>query len=293
MDGRRVYLDGAGGLLLPELAMLGRHRETAAWAGGLDPHRHPGVLEVCLIERGAVQWWAGDAVQEVTAGSVYLTGPGEPHGGVDGVLHPCTLQWLQLRLGPQNGSGLPGLDAEEAEALRAALGGLRARCFPAPAAVAPAFRALFLEHERPRGPVALARLAARNALHRLLLAVVAGERAAGADGGVSPAVRRALDWMRDHLAEETRVADAAAVAGLSVPRFHARFAEEVGLPPNQWKLRERVARGRERLLGSDEPVTEVALGLGFGSSQHFATAFKKITGMTPSACRARGRGAAG
>jgi len=40
-----------------------------------------------------------------------------------------------------------------------------------------------------------------------------------------------------------------------------------------------------RLTVERESIVEVALLTGFSSAQHFATSFKKATGMTPSAYR--------
>ena len=95
--------------------------------------------------------------------------------------------------------------------------------------------------------------------------------------------------MLDRHAENFSVAEAAAVAGLKPSRFHARFAAETGLTPAAWRLRHRVERAKRRLEASDESITAVALGGGFGTSQSFATAFRKVTGVSPRAWRASHR----
>jgi AraC-like DNA-binding protein len=51
----------------------------------------------------------------------------------------------------------------------------------------------------------------------------------------------------------------------------------------------RVRAAELRLSNTDEPITNIALDLGFATPQHFATVFRKRTGHTPSAVRARGR----
>ncbi|MBS2027249.1 MAG: helix-turn-helix transcriptional regulator [Deltaproteobacteria bacterium] len=51
----------------------------------------------------------------------------------------------------------------------------------------------------------------------------------------------------------------------------------------------RLTRARDFLQQSDRNLTWIAAELGFSSAQHFATAFRKATGETPSAWRARHR----
>ena len=47
----------------------------------------------------------------------------------------------------------------------------------------------------------------------------------------------------------------------------------------------RIEEAKRRLSESEESVTDVALAAGFSHSQHFSTAFRTATGMTPSTFR--------
>ena len=280
---RRIF--GPGRLLLPCLDQLGRHAGRSAAEVPLPAHAHRFAWEVCLVTRGAVDWWAGEELHRVRAGELYVTRPGEPHGGEGGLLHLADLSWVQVRL--SGARRLQGLPRPEADALHAGFAGLRRRRFPAPPAAAEAFAALHAEHDRP-GPWSAS--AARAALLALLIAVLRGHDAAPPGGAVSPGIARARAWMLARLDQPDGfgVVEAAAVAGLGVSRFHERFAAEVGLTPAAWRLRHRVERAKRRLEATDEPITAIALGTGFGTSQSFATAFKKVTGLTPRAWRAAG-----
>jgi AraC family transcriptional regulator len=75
------------------------------------------------------------------------------------------------------------------------------------------------------------------------------------------------------------------VADLSAHRFAHNFKQATGLAPHQYVIRERMARAR-RMLRSGATVAEVAYALGFGSPSRFALAFRRSTGVTPSAYRA-------
>jgi len=47
----------------------------------------------------------------------------------------------------------------------------------------------------------------------------------------------------------------------------------------------RIDYARERMLGSNEPLAEIALAAGFADQTHFTRTFKRITGMTPTEFR--------
>jgi AraC family transcriptional regulator len=43
----------------------------------------------------------------------------------------------------------------------------------------------------------------------------------------------------------------------------------------------RINHARQRMVGSNEPLVEIALALGFADQTHFTRSFKRVTGMTP------------
>jgi AraC-like DNA-binding protein len=273
-----IYESGA--LLLPELAHLGYHQSTAAEAQALGAHRHPGVLEICHLQRGVLDWWAGHEVHHLTPGRAYLIMPGEVHGGRDDALHACELRWVQVRL--KAGRALPGLPRELTDRLLA----MRHRMFVASPAIHMAMDDLLAEH-RVRGP--LSRPMARAALHRLVLTLLRDHDRRRRDRRPHRAVAAATRHMLERLDAEVRVADVAHAAGLSPTHLHRLFAAELGLTPKDWLNRQRIARARQRLADSDDPITTVAMRLGFATSQYFATTFKRLVGETPTAYRRRVR----
>ena len=71
------------------------------------------------------------------------------------------------------------------------------------------------------------------------------------------------------------------MAGLSLSRLKARFKKETGVSPANFIMLRRIEGAKELLDRTDKNITDVAFELGFSSSQYFATAFKRYTGMTP------------
>jgi len=84
-----------GKCILPELDALGFDENFAA-TRRLEAHAHPRAYEICYISGGEVNWWAKRKVFRVGKGDLYITGPGEEHGGVDSMMHACELYFLQI-----------------------------------------------------------------------------------------------------------------------------------------------------------------------------------------------------
>jgi AraC-like DNA-binding protein len=81
----------------------------------------------------------------------------------------------------------------------------------------------------------------------------------------------------------------AEAVGWSEAHLKAAFRKETGQTPHEYFLQRKVDKARHLLTTGKRTVTEIAMTLGFSSSQHFATAFRNFTGQTPSDARARRR----
>jgi AraC family transcriptional regulator len=100
-------------------------------------------------------------------------------------------------------------------------------------------------------------------------------------------LKRATDFMGDHLAESIGLVDIAAAAGLSRMHFAAQFRMATGLRPHEYLQRRRIERARELLLTSRLPLVEVAFEVGFKTQAHFTSIFARLVGETPNAWRQR------
>jgi AraC family transcriptional regulator len=94
-------------------------------------------------------------------------------------------------------------------------------------------------------------------------------------------LRRAIDFINAHLADDLRLATMASVAGLSPYHFSHLFAAAMGVPPHRYLLKLRIARARQRLLFGREPILTIALDCGFKDASHFARVFARETGLSP------------
>ena len=90
-----------------------------------------------------------------------------------------------------------------------------------------------------------------------------------------------LSYIDEHLAEEIRLADLAAIAHVSTSYFSTLFKQYNGLPPVEFVVGQRVRRAIEYIRTTDMTLPEVAAACGFNNSTNFYKAFRRITGRTP------------
>lgn len=87
-------------------------------------------------------------------------------------------------------------------------------------------------------------------------------------------------------AEPLDVPALAAVAYMSTSHFTREFKTVFGETPHRYLQRRRVERALAMLRDTDDPVTEVALAVGFTSIGTFGRTFREIVGRSPSEYRA-------
>lgn len=101
-----------------------------------------------------------------------------------------------------------------------------------------------------------------------------------------------MRWAEERLADDLSVAALARRAGYSDAHFSRLFLAVVGETPAGWLTGRRVERAAGRLRSGNAHVLDVALDCGFADVTTFARAFRRRTGLSPSAYRrATGGGA--
>lgn len=98
-------------------------------------------------------------------------------------------------------------------------------------------------------------------------------------------LRRVVDYIEAHLADEISLRDLAAQAGLSTHHFGEAFKASTGTSPHRYLVERRIRRAKELLLGPEQSIAEIAISVGFASHSHFTDNFRRLTGTTPSRFR--------
>lgn len=264
---------GGGISIQREPLWLGRHAHRCCELHWLDS----GTLAIDLADGRRLQARGGDLM--ITAGGTW-------HRGVNDIIPPSRLLWLQVDPAVPGASPGSGLTPDELRGLSAALAAAGDAVIPAPDLRSNyrRIRALL----RADGPAAELRT-------ELLLLLLGVRRLLGSRGSPSlgPATLRALEWLRRHPTAPLRIGSLAAHCGLSPSRFHAVFLAETGETPAACQRRLRMARAGDLLRDQPgDPIAAVARAVGFSDQRAFATAFRRCTGVTPSRWRnlARPRG---
>ncbi|MEN2980440.1 AraC family transcriptional regulator [Tistrella bauzanensis] len=98
-------------------------------------------------------------------------------------------------------------------------------------------------------------------------------------------LRRVVDYIEVHLAEDISLRDLAALAGLSTHHFGEAFKASTGTSPHRYLVERRIRQAKELLLGAEQSIAEIAISVGFASHSHFTDNFRRLTGTTPSRFR--------
>jgi AraC family transcriptional regulator len=93
------------------------------------------------------------------------------------------------------------------------------------------------------------------------------------------------DYMNEHLADDVSLRELSELAQLSPTHFSRAFKSSFGASPQRYQLQRRVERGKLLLADPRHSLSEISQACGFVFQANFATAFRKITGTTPSQFR--------
>lgn len=94
-------------------------------------------------------------------------------------------------------------------------------------------------------------------------------------------IKRALDFIEEHLREPVTLADVATAARCSPFHFHRIFAETTGWPLLSYIRKRRLTEAANQLKLQEDPILNVAVAFGFESQASFSKAFKKQFGLSP------------
>jgi len=266
---------------ITEFLHLGRYNYTAA-RRGLEAHNHPGAMEICYLVRGRQTYEVGGEHFALSGGDLFITFPGEVHGTDELPQEKGVLYWVILEM-PRRERFLD-LPAAEGRSLKKALTSLPARCFRGNRHLNPLLDDMMSICQTRRSGLSAVRL--RSRLITFLLEVVASvDRDSSRRDGRAKPLGDVFTHIRRNLEEPLSIPELASVAGLSVPQFQSRFKEQFGVPPGEFVLRAKIEHAKQLLETTTRPITRVGIDLGFGTSQYFATVFRKFTRLTPSAYR--------
>jgi AraC-like DNA-binding protein len=268
---------------LPEIPAFGRLC-YARTRPDLPVHRHFGCIEIHFRDRGEQYFEMGGQTFHLQGGDLFVTQPSKPHSTGGYPMETGIMYWLNLRV-PKKDKGLLGLAPKESAQILDRLTSIPWPQLRATSRVKPLFVELFRLHEDRNAFLRTVRM--RQALVSLLLEVIESpaRRTKAAFSAPIDALQRTICQSPER---NYRIAELAHQMHLSESQFKSRFKAETGISPWQFILKARIDAAKQRLLAGDASITQIAMDLGFASSQYFATVFKRLTGMAPRVFRRAG-----
>ena len=98
-------------------------------------------------------------------------------------------------------------------------------------------------------------------------------------------LRRVVEYMAAHLADDIGAAELVRVVGLSRAQVFRAFRQSTGQTPGRYLLALRIERARQMLAAPDPTLEEIARAVGFGDADSLTRAFRRSVGASPAAWR--------
>lgn len=272
---------------IPELLVLGYTESRNALP--LPLHFHDGCFEFVYIESGLMDWEVEGEHFRSHSGDIFFTRPNEVHrGGLD-MIQPCCFWWVIIRdplsiIENKTSPNWLNLNFMEAIHVRDMLMSL------------PRVRHIGSSPQHPLRRLkdaftsanVLRSVQAYTSLLDFLLLVIEESKTSGLNQDLRSGLHELTNFLQSNLDQRYSLAELAAKLGVSPPYCSKIFKEYTGLPPASYMEHIRVRQALDRLRTTSVSITDIAHELGFASSQHFSTVFKRHTGRTPSAWRLQG-----
>ena len=131
-------------------------------------------------------------------------------------------------------------------------------------------------------------LVAQQLAYMMLVQALRLHLAEGLRGGVGwlfaladKQMSAAINCMHDDPAHRWTLQELAERARMSRSTFALKFKQTVGASPMEYLTRWRMLLAGDKLVNSSDPVSVIALSLGYESESAFSTAFKRVMGCSP------------
>ncbi|MDD4850780.1 MAG: AraC family transcriptional regulator [Gemmiger sp.] len=105
-------------------------------------------------------------------------------------------------------------------------------------------------------------------------------------------MEQALKYIALNYQQPLDLKTAAAQCSLCPTYFSRKFRLATGLTFKEYLNRVRLQQATRLLVNTSDPITQVALGCGFSSSNYFKDVFRKATGLSPRAYRRQAQASA-
>jgi AraC family transcriptional regulator len=101
------------------------------------------------------------------------------------------------------------------------------------------------------------------------------------DGLSKSKLQQVTEYINEHLDQDIKLIELAAIAQISPYHFLRLFKQSMGIAPHQYILQRRIDRAKYLLKESELSIADIAFRVGFCDQSHLTRCFKRLLGMTP------------
>jgi len=249
----------------------------------LGRHLHKGAMEIVYIVKGKQCYSVGGDDFTVAGGEVFITYADEPHSSSNYPEEKALFYYLIMDV-DRLVNALAGYDEAEGKFLSRALSNLKKRVFKGCAGMKTTLDGLVADYY---GDSPVRKMKIRDRISSFLISLLECEGKSSPNN--STTMNLVLNHIEKNIYEEIRIDTLAGIANLSVARFKSSFRKQMGIPPHEYILRQKIECACRLLKSTEMSITEMAYQLNFSSSQYFSTVFKRFTFKSPSEYRAVSR----
>ena len=247
-------------------------------------HVHDECLEISLCLRGDLEFELKGKSYPFRPDTIFVSRPDEQHR-LKYYPRSMSKYWMLFRI-PKGDFPLLRLPKDEAKWLLKEMLDLPRSFTDIGHRVRTAFQRLFHVYDAEPAKTPQRHCLLRNAALSLFVALVETSKSSG---HILPMAHLAglVDEIRKHPEKDYTIDELARLSAFSPTALLQRFKRLTGFPPHAFVLACRIENAKRELEADNLPIAAIADRLGFPSSQHFATSFKRIVGVSPSEWRVR------
>jgi len=273
--------------LFPHIMELGAKKNSAILLNSL-PESATENIRIYYVIDGKFEWHIHQQQYMLYPGDAALILPGQKFGSIKGFLDIGSISWIHINIQKlESGEMLPGKWSSLSESESMAIGKIfLLNNSTVLSKLNEAGRILqYIQSELFNREIGFC-TRANQLIDELFITITRQLTKQSNPARDFPKTFMQLEQtLRQNLSHQWTVEEMAAVVGMGTTLFNEKVKNYSGFSPINYLINIRISEAIKLLKKKDTSLTDIALDIGFYSSQHFSTTFKKLTGYTPSEFR--------